>query len=151
VAGLAPHVGSALNSIVTTLPYRPLGIHARLDSTACHDRAAARDHVGKRRDWTLCQGISFLDRAIINTGLSRRPALPVIIERNGDVVEIQPGKLIVLSTRKFEARFQSAAVAIGERERPAKRAGKLLGDGKAKPGATGFAITRSLERGCEAQ
>jgi len=46
-------------------------------------------------------------------------------------------KAIVSSTRKFEARFQSAAVAIGERERPAKRAGKLLGDGKAKPGAAG--------------
>src|SRR5207245_687334 len=27
----------------------------------------------------------------------------------------------------------------------AKRAGKLLGDGKAKPGATGFAIARSLD------
>ena len=52
---------------------------------------------------------------------------------------------VVLSTRKLEARFQSAAVAIGERERPAKRADKLLGDGKAKPGPTGFAIARSLD------
>src|ERR1043166_1919378 len=51
----------------------------------------------------------------------------------------------VSSTRKFQARFQSAAVAIGERERPAKRADKLLGDGKAKPGAAGFAIARSLD------
>ena len=51
----------------------------------------------------------------------------------------------MLSTRKLEARFQSAAVAIGERERPAKRAGKLLGDGQAKPGAAGFAIARSLD------
>src|SRR3954469_21883661 len=50
-----------------------------------------------------------------------------------------------LSTQKFEARFQSAAVSIGERERPAKRADKLLGDGKAKPGATGFAIARSFD------
>ena len=45
-----------------------------------------------------------------------------------------------------EARFQSAAVAIGERRRPAKRAGKLLGDGKAKPGATGFAIREASIR-----
>src|SRR5215475_10016619 len=59
--------------------------------------------------------------------------------------EIIRVKVIVLSIRKFEARFQSAAVAIGELERPAKRAGKLLGDGKAKPGATGFAIARSLD------
>src|SRR5436309_11106755 len=54
-------------------------------------------------------------------------------------------RVIVLSTRKIEARFQSAAVAIGERERAAKRAGKLLGDGKAKPGAAGFAIARRLD------
>ena len=61
---------------------------------------------------------------------------------NPEIIRV---KVIVLSTRKLEARFQSAAVAIGERERPAKRAGKLLGDGKAKPGATGFAIARSLD------
>ena len=54
-------------------------------------------------------------------------------------------KAIVSSTRKFQPRFQSAAVAIGERERAAKRAGKLLGDGKAKSGATGFATARSLD------
>src|SRR5436305_14307893 len=54
-------------------------------------------------------------------------------------------RVIVLSTRKVEARFQSAAVAIGERERAAKRADELLGDGKAKPGATGFAIARRLD------
>ena len=47
---------------------------------------------------------------------------------NPEIIRV---KVIVLSTRKLEARFQSAAVAIGERERPAKRAGKLLGDGKA--------------------
>jgi hypothetical protein len=51
----------------------------------------------------------------------------------------------VISSREFEARFQSAAGAIDERERPVKRAGKLQGDGKAKPGATGFAIARSLD------
>src|SRR3954447_16312492 len=50
-----------------------------------------------------------------------------------------------MSTQEFEARFQSAAVAIGERKRAAKRADKLLGDGKAKPGAAGFAIARSLD------
>src|SRR5437763_1659295 len=54
-------------------------------------------------------------------------------------------RVIVLSTRKVEARFQSAAVAIGERERAAKRADELLGDGKAKPGAAGFAIARRLD------
>src|SRR4051812_11844939 len=35
-----------------------------------------------------------LGRTIINTGLSRRPAVPVIIERDGDVVEPQPGQFI---------------------------------------------------------
>ena len=50
----------------------------------------------------------------------------------------------MISSREFEARFQSAAGAIDERERPVKRGGKLQGDGKAKPGAAGFAIARSL-------
>src|SRR5204863_7218171 len=63
-------------------------------------------------------------------------------QRNPEIIRV---KVIVLSARKFEARFQSATVAIGERERPAKRVGKLLGDGKAKPGATGFATARSLD------
>src|ERR1043166_1567428 len=63
-------------------------------------------------------------------------------QRNPEIIRV---KVIVLSTRKFEARFQSAAVAIGERERAAKRADELLGDGKAKPGAAGFAIARSLD------
>src|SRR5262249_1019560 len=62
-------------------------------------------------------------------------------QRNPKIIRVE---VILLSTQEFEARFQSAAVAIGERERPAKGAGKLLGDGKAKPGATGFAIARSL-------
>src|SRR4029453_16584137 len=56
-----------------------------------------------------------------------------------------PRQVAVSSPRKFEARFQSAAVAIGERERAAKRADELLGDGKAKSGAAGFAIARSLD------
>src|SRR3984885_13538729 len=63
-------------------------------------------------------------------------------QRNPEIIRV---KVIMLSTRKLEARFQSAAAAIGERERPAKRAGKLLGDGKAKPGAAGFAVARSLD------
>ena len=54
-------------------------------------------------------------------------------------------KAIVISSREFEPRFQPATGAIDERERPAKRVGKLLGDGKAKPSATGFAIARSLD------
>ena len=61
---------------------------------------------------------------------------------NPEIIRV---KVIVLSTRKLEARFQSAAVAIGERERAAKRADELLGDGEAKPGAAGFAIARSLD------
>src|SRR3954462_4164250 len=50
-----------------------------------------------------------------------------------------------MSTQEYEARFQSTAVAIGERKRAAQRADKLQGDGKAKPGAAGFAIARSLD------
>jgi hypothetical protein len=46
------------------------------------------------------------------------------------------------STQEFRPRLQSA-VAIGERERAAK--GDKVGDGKAKPGAAGFAIERSLD------
>src|SRR5437899_567458 len=92
-----PH-GAAYCNQIGSDPDGPLGIHARLDSTACHDRTAAGDDAGKRRDGTLCRGVTLLDRAVINTGLSRRPAVPVIIERNGDVVEIQLREFI---TKQF--------------------------------------------------
>lgn len=53
-----------------------------------------RYDAGKFRDGTLCQGVSLLDRAIVNAGLSRRSAQAIVIERSGDVVEIQFGKLV---------------------------------------------------------
>jgi hypothetical protein len=46
----------------------------------------------------------------------------------------------VSSTGKLQSCFQSAAVAIGERECAAERVDELLGDGQAKSGAAGFAI-----------
>jgi hypothetical protein len=87
------------------------------------------------------------------SGKSAMSAMPPKAEVNSEHQRLRystqtrsnPPQVTVLSTQKFEARFQSAAVAIGERERAAKRADELLGDGQAKPGATGFAIARSLD------
>src|SRR5262249_43162168 len=87
------HGASDRNQISSHLD-RPLRIHARSDPAARHDRTAARNDAREFRDWILCRGIDFLDLTTVNTGLSRGPALPIVIERNGDVVEIQPGKFI---------------------------------------------------------
>ena len=100
---------------------RPLGIHARFDPAACHDRTAARYDAGKFRDWTLCRGIILLDRTIIHTGLSRGPALPIIIERNRDVVEIQPGKFVA---KQFGV-LERITVRLGLERRHAKPCDQL--------------------------
>src|SRR4029079_5411979 len=100
---------------------RALGIQARFDPTACHKRTAARYHAGKFRDRTLCRGISLLDRTTINTGLSHWPAVPVIVERNGDVVEIQRGKLV---TKQFGV-LERITVRLGLEWRDAKPCDQL--------------------------
>ena len=69
----------------------------------------------------LCRGITFLDRTIINTGLSRRSALPIIIERNGDVVETQPGKFM---TKQFGV-LERITVRLGLKWRNAKPCDQL--------------------------
>ena len=89
--------------------------------TACHDRTAARYNAGKFRDWTLCRGITLLDRTIINTGLSHRSALPIIIERNGDVVETQLGKF---TTKQFGV-LKRITVRLGLKWRNAKPGDQL--------------------------
>src|SRR6185437_16585075 len=66
----------------------PLSIDARFDPTACHDRATTRYNASKFGDRIPYRGLSLLNRAIINTGLSRRSAQAIVIERNRDVVEI---------------------------------------------------------------
>src|SRR5665213_3132020 len=65
--------------------------------------------------------MTLLDRPVINTGLSRRPAVPVIIERNGDVVEIQPGKFM---TKQFGV-LERVTVRLGLKWRHAKPCDQL--------------------------
>src|SRR4030095_7284293 len=100
---------------------RPLGIHARLDPPACHDRTAARYNAGKFRNRTLCRCITRLDRTVINTGLSRRSALPIVVERNGDVIETQPSKFMTEQLRVLER----ITVRLGLKWRNAKPGDQL--------------------------
>src|SRR5262249_41131820 len=74
--------------------------------------------------------IRFLDRTIVDTGLSRRPAHPIIIERNRDVVEIESGKLV---TKQFGIR-ERIAVLLGLEWRDAKACDQLW----AERGANGL-------------
>src|SRR5581483_12204276 len=87
----------------------------------------AGDDAGKFRDGTHRQIITCLDRTIIDTGLSGRPALAIIIERNGDVVEIQPRKFVA---EQFGV-LERVAVRLGLERRYAKPCDQLRAEGVA--------------------
>src|SRR5215472_6643456 len=115
------HHGASYRNQIGPQFDRPLGICARFNPTAGHDRTAACNDAGKFDDWILCRGITLLDRTIIDTGLSHRSALPIIIERNGDVVEIQPGKFL---TKQFRV-LERITVPLGLEWRNAKPCDQL--------------------------
>ena len=115
------HHGASHRNQIGSQFDRALGIHARLDPAAGHDRAAARYDAGECRDRALCRGIDLRDRTIVNTGLSHGPAVAIIIERNGDVVEIQLCKL----TAKQFAVFKRITIRLGLERRHAKPCDQL--------------------------
>ena len=113
--------GASYRNQIGSQPGRALGIHAGLDPAAGHDRAAAGYDAGECRDGALRRGIDLRDGTIVNTGLSRRPAVAIIIERNGDVIEIELRKFIA----KQFAVLKRITIRLGLERRNAKPCDQL--------------------------